>query len=268
MVAEIREPANRGYFQSLVGNGTQAVVVDSFPTLAKFRATVDVDTAAAEAHIGIQVFTRLWKPGRLSLFSACFKCIEDKASKVSKYPITPDWLVIQAVAPPDIFAFDLAQYEMKTLGPFKKVFILYPYIDGRFYLATYIVDADRKIKAEIPELPEIEDPNDEPLHDWAAAVDETLEPRRIQIWLADHSDVNVPKMTCSPMQVQWYRKWMGPHPWVTCNRVSLKYLIRIKYKPVVLNTPKPYQNSLLDATRLALTRLRLSKPWSLDFRYG
>jgi hypothetical protein len=227
MLAEIRELANRGYFQALAGKGKQAVAVDGFSALAKFRATVDVDTPIAEEHIGIHVFTMMWKPGRLSLFSACLERIEEETEKVSKYPIMSDWLVIQAVAPPDVFIFDLAQHEMKTLDPFKKICVLYPHIDGHFYLATYTADADGAIKAEIPELPAFELPYDHALHDWAAAVNDALEPRRIQAWLAAHSDVNVPKMTSSPLQVQWYRKWMGPNPWVMCNtkgdRIQMRF---------------------------------------------
>ena len=216
MLAEIRDLAGRGYFQALAGKGKQPVVVDRAPTLAKFRANVDVDAAVSEEQVGIHPFVMMWKPGGLSLFQACVESIDHKIKKTAEYATTPDWLVIQVVAPPDVFVYDLADHEMKTLGPFKKVFVLYTHLDSRLYLVTYTADAAGTIKAEIPELPAIELPYDEAVHEWAAAVDHALEPRRLRAWLAAGSDADVPKMTSDPIQVQWYRKWLGPNPWVSC----------------------------------------------------
>jgi hypothetical protein len=216
MLAEIRDLADHGYFQRLTGKGRRAV--DGTPALTKFRATVDVDVAASEELGGIHASVTMWKPGRLSLFEACVVNVDDKTKKAAKYPIMPDWLVIQVVAPPDVFGYDLGDHEMKTIGPFKRLFVLYPHVDGRLYLASYSADANGTIKSEIPELPPIEDPLDEDLHEWAAAVDHALEPRRFKAWLAAGSDADVPKMTSAPTQVQWYKKWLGPNPWVSCHR--------------------------------------------------
>ena len=229
MLAEIRSLGERGYFQGLDGKGPQAIVVDDAPALAKFRANVDVDAAVSEERAGIHAFVKMWKPGRLSLFEACVVSVDDKTKKAPKYPVVPEWLVIQVVAPPDIFIYDLADHEIKTLGPFKKVFVLYPHVDGRLYLATYAASADATITAEIPELPPIEHPYDEVLHDWAGAVDQALEPRRVNAWLAVGNGDDVPKMMSTPMQVQWYRKWSGPNPWVLCHtkgdRIQMRFWV-------------------------------------------
>ncbi len=63
---------------------------------------------------------------------------------------------------------------------FKKVFVLSPHIDGRLYLAVWTIAADGTIVGEIPELPTIEMPYDEALHQWASAVEDALEPRRME----------------------------------------------------------------------------------------
>jgi hypothetical protein len=216
IMAQLRALADRGYFQALVGRGRQAVTADDAPALVKFHATVDVDVPASEVDAGLNAWITMWKPGRMSLFKALGLNIVDKTEKATKYPVQPDWLVVQVVAPPEVFDYDLADHPMSSLGPFKKVFVVYPHIDGHMYFAVYSAAADGTIRAEIPELPILELPYDAELHEWAKAVEHALELRRIGAYLKGKSDDGVPKMTSDPMQVQWYRKWLGPYPWVLC----------------------------------------------------
>jgi hypothetical protein len=216
IVAQTRALAERGYFQTLVGKGRQPIAIADAPALAKFHATVDVDVPASEVDAGLNAAIRMWKPGRMSLFVALVHNIVDKTEKVAKYPETADWLVVQVVAPPEVFDFDLALEPLTVMGPFKKIFVVYPHIDGRMYFAVYSAEEDGSIRAEIPELPVVELPYDDELHEWAKAVEHVLEPQRIRAWLKDGNGGNVPKMTSDPTQVQWYRKWLGPYPWVLC----------------------------------------------------
>jgi hypothetical protein len=216
MIAEIRALAERGYFQDRAGRGPEAIAVCDGATLAKFRSTVDVDDAVSAEMFGVSAAVTTWTPGQLCLFQACLVSIRDKTEKTATYALQPDWLVIQVVAPPDVFAYDLADQEMKTLGPFKKVFVLYPFADGHLYVATWAAGNGGTIAADIPILPLIEMPYDEALHEWAASVEQALEPRRMRAWFTAESDSDVPKMTSSPLGVQWYRKWLGQNPWVTC----------------------------------------------------
>jgi hypothetical protein len=216
MLAEIRTLVDNGYFQSRAGTGSQVIATAGAPTLEKFRATADVDEAISAEHVGIHPSVRMWKPGQLSLFAECVERIADKTKKAAKYTSMPEWLIIQVVAPPDVFAYDLSEHEMKSLGPFQKVFVLHWHIDGLPYLANWTVGADGAIVPDIPELAIIEEPYDEPLHEWADAVERVLEPRRILAWLKAGSGDEVPKRTTSPLGVQWYRRWHGRYPWVTC----------------------------------------------------
>jgi len=43
------------------------------------------------------------------------------------------------------------------------------------------------------------------------------------------SDADVPKMTSSATQVQWYRKWLGLNPWVLCQskdgRIKMRFWV-------------------------------------------
>lgn len=52
-----------GYFQSRAGAGSQAIPATDAPTLAKFRATADVDEAMSADQLGVHVSVRMWKPG-------------------------------------------------------------------------------------------------------------------------------------------------------------------------------------------------------------
>ena len=206
IIAELRTLVENGYFQGRVGAGSEAIATADAPTLAKFRATADVAEAMYADQIGVHAAVRMWKPGRLSLFAECVERIRDKTIKAAKYPSMPEWLIVQVVAPPEVFAYDLAEHEMKSLGPFQKVFVLYWHIDGQPYLANWTLVADGTIVADIPELATIEEPYDEALHEWADAVEKVLEPRRIHAWIKAGSDDDVPKLTSSPLGVQWYRK--------------------------------------------------------------
>lgn len=55
-----------GYFQSRAGAGSQAIPAIDAPTLAKFRATADVDEVMSADQLGVHVSVRMWKPGQLS----------------------------------------------------------------------------------------------------------------------------------------------------------------------------------------------------------
>jgi hypothetical protein len=230
IIAQLRALADRGYFQGLMDQGRQTVLADDAPALVKFRATVDVDTPASEVDAGLNASIAMWKPGRMSLFKALSLNILDKTEKAAKYSILPDWLVVQVVAPPDVFDYDLADHPVTDLGPFKKVFVVYPYVDGQMYFAVYTATADGIVNAEIPELAIVEIPEDAELHEWAAAVQHVLEPRRIRAWLAAGNDDDVPKMTSGQTQVEWYRKWLGKNPWVFCVRREDRILMTFWYK--------------------------------------
>jgi len=175
IIAQLRALADRGYFRGLIGEGRQAVAVDDAPTLLKFRATIDVDVPTSAIDAGLYASITMWKPGRMSLFKALCLNIVDKTEKAAKYPILPDWLVIQVVAPPDVFDYDLADNVMPDLGPFKKVFVVYPHVDGQMYFAVYTACAGGTVNAEIPGLAVMEIPDDAELRERASAVQRVLE---------------------------------------------------------------------------------------------
>jgi|ERR1700680_3657933 len=59
-----------------------------------------------------------------------------------------------------------------------------------------------------------------PLHQWAKQVHEALDIYR-EATIRFENPKGVPRVTLSPLQVQWYQEWEGPHRWVTCEWFEL-----------------------------------------------
>ena len=150
ILAEFRRLAEAGYFCQRAGSPRQHVSDVDAPTLAKFRSTIQVDEDTSPESVGVHVGMHMWKPGKMSLLEACLWNIDEKTEAVGKYPEVPDWLVIQVVDLGGEWVYDLADRIPDTLGPFRKVFVLY-WHDWRRYVASWSADADG-IKAECGDL--------------------------------------------------------------------------------------------------------------------
>jgi hypothetical protein len=214
MMAEIRGLGAAGYFAAHA-DGEQHTIADAdAKTLAKYRATVQASEALPPGSPGIQLAFRMWKPAKMSLLDGCVFALEEKFETVEKYAERPEWLVIQVMDNGGEWAYDLTVGLPETLGPFRKVLILYWHL-GEPYVATWTAEGDT-IVAEVPKLAPIPDDTDHRLHDWAGAVDEAMRERRMTAMLAANSNTDIPKRCTSPKQVEWYRRWRGRYPWVTC----------------------------------------------------
>jgi hypothetical protein len=222
MMTEIRELAAAGYFAAHA-DGEQHTVADAdAKTLAKYRATVQASEALPPGSPGIQLAFRMWKPGKMSLLDGCVFALEEKFETVEGYAEKPDWLVIQVMDNGGEWAYDLTAGLPESLGPFRKVLVLYWHL-WEPYVATWTVEGDT-IVAEVPELAPIPDDTDHRLHEWARAVDDAIRERRMTAILAASCDADVPKRSSTPKQVDWHRRWRGRYPWVTCmsNRDSIR----------------------------------------------
>lgn len=211
MVQEIRELALAGYFARVSGAERNTIGASEAKTLAKYRATCTVDVATSPEHVGISLSTFRFIPGKVSLQDAVDYEVGRKRKRVKKYPNAPDWLVVQVVQQADEFAYDLDKATHPEIGPFKNVFVLY-WHDAQPYVAEWSVQPDGSVAVVVPTLHEIVQPYDAPLHDWSERVEDELDRYRVRAVRA--GDGRRAKIFTSPMQVQWYRKWMGPNPWV------------------------------------------------------
>lgn len=227
IMLEIRDLGVAGYFAAHADGEEHLIADTDAKTLAKYRATISASEALAPATRGIQLCFRMWKPGRMSLLDGCLVALEDKLEAVKRYVDAPDWLVIQVIDGGGEWAYDLADGAPEALGPFRKVLILYWHL-WQPYVASWTFEGD-KIVTDIPVLPPVPDMTDHRLHAWAQAVDDAMEERSVAAIVAANGDADVPKRFSSPIQIEWYRRWRGRFPWVTCvsngNGIRMRFWI-------------------------------------------
>jgi hypothetical protein len=225
MVREIQDLAATGFFSRACGGPTIEIKPHEGKTLAKYRAECVVGVATSPQHVGLSLMTRRFMPGKVSLFEVVQRQIEKKRADAREYLVTPDWLVVQVVQQADEFSYDLGEDTQYELSPYRKVLVVHWHA-GQPYVAEWTAEPDGNVSIKIPDLPEIVQPSDEPLPAWARRVYDALDRSRIQA-LRENEPHRQAEMTLDPLTVQWYRKWMGPNPWVMCS--THEGMIRMRF---------------------------------------
>jgi hypothetical protein len=93
-------------------------------TLIKYRAAFCVRRTDAVIQQQVAVWSHRWAPPLDSLFQAAAAALVKKQSDAAKYPIRPDWLVLNVVEQSGNFVDDLHENPAPNISPFRRVFIL------------------------------------------------------------------------------------------------------------------------------------------------
>lgn len=223
-IVEVRDLALSGYFRSLCGHNATPVPAEEAPNLARFRA---------EAHVGpqlsgkpgiLQVSSRRFVPRTTSLWELCEAALRNKTVPPPGYASAkspPAALVIQVKLGTHELEYDLLDYEAPDITPFRYVGIAL-WHDLSLVVAGWSRAKDGGIDTYAPPLAPIPDPTDRRLHRWARDVEDLLRDR----WYREsRSGDRIPKIFMSPIQVDWYRNWFGPGPWVSCHSDGEKILL-------------------------------------------